>query len=407
MPAASTSTDCCIVGAGPAGAILALLLARQNVNVLLLESHDDFDRDFRGDTLHSASLEILDQIGIADELLRLPHNRLEQATFESSAGLVTAADFRRLKTKFPFVALLPQEKFLEFVTTYAKRYDGFELRMGANVRELVKNGEQVTGVVYEDDHGKHQVTAKLVVACDGRFSRMRKQSGLKPKATSPPMDVLWFRVPHLDQPPGREVMGRIRQGRMLIVLPREDHDQVGYVILKGTFREVRKRGIESLQEELLTLAPEFGERVNALKDFKQIAPLTVNSDRLEQWHLPGLLLIGDAAHVMSPVGGVGINYAIQDAVAASNLLGPKLQSGQPLTDGDLAAVQRRRAFPTMIIQFFQRIIQRRIIQVALDPNQPFRIPWFFRLPMLRDLPGRLIAFGIRRERVAKVATTES
>ncbi|MEM7314342.1 MAG: FAD-dependent oxidoreductase [Planctomycetota bacterium] len=391
-------TDCCIVGAGPAGAMLAFLLARQGVRVLLLEARDDFDRDFRGDTLHSSSLEILDQLGLADDLLKLPHNRLEQAVFETPAGTVAPADFRELRTRFPFVALIPQEQFLAFLTERARQFDGFELKMGANVRELIKEGDQVTGVLFEDDSGKHEVTARLVVACDGRFSRIRKQSGLQAIATSPPMDVLWFRLPHDGDHPNRELMGRIGDGRMLIVLPRRDHDQVGYVILKGGYRDIRDQGIQSLRDELLKLAPEFGDRVNGLEDFKSIAPLTVNSDRLKQWYLPGLLLIGDAAHVMSPVGGVGINYAIQDAVAASNLLGTKLLKSRPSVH-DLRKVQRRRELPTRVIQLFQTIIQRRIIQVALDPSTPFRIPWFLRLPLVRRLPARLIAFGLRRERV--------
>lgn len=390
---------CCVVGAGPAGVMLATLLARQGVRVILLEARDDFDRDFRGDTLHASTLEVLDEIGMADDLLSLPHNRIEQAVLDTPAGQFVAADFRRLKTKFPYVALMPQAKFLEFVVAHAKQYDGFEIRMGANVRELLREDDRIVGVRYQDDGGDHEVRAGLVVACDGRFSRLRKQSGLPLTTSAPPMDVLWFRLPrdrHETTPP---LMGRIGAGRMALVLPRQDHYQIGYVILKGAFSEMRKAGLDAFKAEFIATCPGFAESIDAITDWKQIAPLCVEASCLERWHLPGLLLIGDAAHVMSPVGGVGINYAIQDAVAAANILVPEFLKEEPVAETCLAAVQRRRQWPTRFVQRFQSMIQRRVIRAALDPTKPFRTPWFLRLPWLRDLPARVISFGVRRERV--------
>jgi 2-polyprenyl-6-methoxyphenol hydroxylase-like FAD-dependent oxidoreductase len=378
--------------------MLAYLLARQGVRVTLFEAHDDFDREFRGDTLHPSTLELMDQLDLADELLQLPHHKLEQAVLETTEGRVVAAEFRGLRTKFPYIALMPQARFLEFMVGQADKFDHFELRMGANVRSLVREQDRVVGVSFQDEHGEQTMSAPLVVACDGRFSRLRKQSGLELKKTAPPMDVLWFRLPHGDQPTSTTLMGRIHRGRMSIVLPRKDHDQVGYVILKGSFRAVRDEGLEKFRQRLLELSPAFGDRVQAIQAWSQITPLSVESSRLKRWYLPGLLLIGDAAHVMSPVGGVGINYAIQDAVAASNLLGAKLLQGAPPV-ADLRAVQRRRELPTRIIQAFQAAIQRRVIGMALSVDQAFRLPWVFKLPLLRQLPARLIAFGFRRERI--------
>lgn len=412
-------TDCCVVGAGPAGAMLSLLLARQGARVTLLEKHGDFDRDFRGDTLHPSTLELLDQIGLARSLLELPHQKVERAQLTSPAGSFTAADFSRLNSKFPFVALMPQERFLEFLVGESKQYDGFELRMGANVRELIrddpnkrtdKDRGRVSGVVFNDNAGMHQVTAPLTVACDGRFSRVRKAVGLEPIKTSPPMDILWFRLPRFSDIGGQnssepppQLMGRIGPGTMLIVLPREDHDQVGLVILKGSFRQMRNAGIDAFQKQLLEIAPTFGRhRVETITDWNQITPLSVESSRLRKWHLPGLLLIGDAAHVMSPVGGVGINYAIQDAVATANLLGSQIKACERISNNDLDAVRRRREFPTRVIQRFQTLIQQRVIRVALDRERPFRPPWFLGLPIVRRLPARLIGFGVRRERIANM-----
>lgn len=384
--------------------MLALLLARRGVNVTLLEKHHDFDRDFRGDTLHPSTLELLDQMGLADSLLELPHRKIEAAELSSPAGTFRAADFSLLKTKFPFVALMPQERFLEFIVNQAKQYANFQLRLGANAGDLIRDEQdrdRILGIKFNDDSGPHQITSQLTVGCDGRFSRIRKQSQLELIRTAPPMDILWFRIPHAVNDSAASLMGRIDRGTMLIVLPREDHDQIGLVILKGSFRKIRDDGIEAFRSLLHKIAPTLGNRVETIEDWKQVTPLSVESSRLRKWHLPGLLMIGDAAHVMSPVGGVGINYAIQDAVATANLLGTRLKSGAHLSERELDSVRRRREVPTRIIQRFQAMVQQRVIRVALDPTKPFRPPWFLTLPFIRRLPAWLVGIGVGRERITE------
>lgn len=394
-------TGCCIVGGGPGGAVLALLLARRNIPVVLLEAHDDFDRDFRGDTVHPSVLEIMDQIGLADGLLQLRHSKIRSFSFTTPDGPVTIANLARLRTKFPYIAMIPQSNFLEFITEEAKRYPHFQLTMGARVEELIEEDGAVRGVRYREADGWHEVRATLTVGADGRGSRVRHLTGMEPDKTSPPMDVLWFRLPRLPTD-GEGAGGRFSRGRLVVMLDRLDEWQMGYVIFKGSYKELRAKGIEAFREALAEAVPELGERVNLLKDWKQIAILSVESSRMKRWHIPGLLMIGDAAHVMSPVGGVGINYAIQDATVAHNVLAGPLLAGKVL-EQDLVEVQRRREWPTRVIQRFQTIIQRRVIAAALRAGQTFRLPLVMRLllkiPGLRDLPGRLIAFGIRRVRV--------
>lgn len=392
-------TTCCIVGGGPAGAILSLLLARKGISVVLLELHKDFDREFRGDTIHPSAMEIMDQLGLAEGLLQLPHTKMHALTLTANQESVTAADFSRLKTKFPYITVLPQAHFLEFIAEEAKKYLNFELIMGANVQELVEESGIVQGVRYRGSGGWHEIRAELTVAADGRFSRIRQLAGFESVKTSPPMDVLWFRLPRAPQDAeGAGIGGRVGGGHLLAILDRLDYWQLGYVILKGSYQELRAAGIEQLQKSVAELAPEFGDRVHHLESWNQISLLSVESSRLKQWYKPGLLLIGDAAHVMSPVGGVGINYAIQDAVAAANVLSEPLKRGS-LHLWDLAAVQRQREFPTRVIQAFQTLVQKQVIANALNPNQSFQPPAFLRLPILRDIPARLIAFGVSRVRI--------
>lgn len=396
-----TETTCCIVGGGPAGAVLALLLARKSIPVILLEAHEDFDRDFRGDTVHPSVLEIMDHLGLADRLLRLRHSEIHQFTFMTPSGPLRIADLDRLDTKFPFIAMIPQVHFLEFITEEAKRFPSFQLRMGARVEELIEENKVVRGVRYRGRDGLHEVRALLTVAADGRGSRVRHLTGFEPIKTSPPMDVLWFRLPRKEDDPAGAV-ARFGRGHFVVMLDRLDEWQVAYLILKGSYQQLRAAGLDALKKSFNEIAPEYADRAEHLTDWKQVAILSVESSRLKQWYLPGLLLIGDAAHVMSPVGGVGINYAIQDAVVAANVLTEPLKEGKLLTS-DLQKVQKEREWPTRVIQWLQTQIQKRVIAAALSTNQTFQMPLFMRIllkiPILRDLPARVIAFGVRRVNV--------
>jgi 2-polyprenyl-6-methoxyphenol hydroxylase-like FAD-dependent oxidoreductase len=392
---ATHEVDCCVVGGGPGGVVLSLLLARSGVRVMLLEAHEDFDRDFRGDTLHPSVLEIMDELGLIERLLSLRHSKIDSLTFMTQDGPIKMADFHRLKTRFPYIMMVPQERFLELLTTEARNYPNFQLMMSASAQELIEEDGQVRGVRYRSHDEWHDVRARLTVGADGRSSRMRRLAGFVPVKTSPPMDILWFRLPRVEAD-GDGAMARFGRGHLLVMLDRLEQWQMGYVILKGSFQEIRDEGLEALRRSIAELAPELKERVEHLQDWKQVAVLSVESSRVPRWYKPGLLLIGDAAHVMSPVGGVGINYAIQDAVAAANLLTGPLKRGELKLD-DLAAVERRRVWPTAIIQRVQTLVQRNIIAAALNPNKPFRLPLALRLmlrvPVLRDIPSRLIAFG--------------
>jgi 2-polyprenyl-6-methoxyphenol hydroxylase-like FAD-dependent oxidoreductase len=390
-------TTCCIVGAGPGGAVLALLLARRGISLTLLEAHEDFDRDFRGDTIHPSVLHIMDELGLADRLLQLRHSKIHQAAFATPNGPITIADFRRVEDKFPFIAMLPQVQFLEFITTEAKRYPSFRLLMGASVQELIEEDGMVRGVIYRSVDGWHEVRALLTVGADGRSSRIRKLAGFEPVKTSPPMDILWFRIPRLEGDP-EGVLGHFGRGHALVLLDRLDEWQVGFVIMKGSYSQVRAAGLDALRRSIADLLIEFPDRIEHLKDWKQIAVLSVESSRVPRWYKPGLLLIGDAAHVMSPVGGVGINYAIQDAVVAANVLSKPLKMRRVAIE-ELREVQRQREWPVKVIQWIQSQLQKRIIAAALKSDKPLQLPSFMRLilriPIIRDLPARILAFGVR------------
>ncbi|MGH2588649.1 MAG: FAD-dependent oxidoreductase [Dehalococcoidia bacterium] len=403
-------TTCCIVGAGPAGAVLALLLARQRIPVVLLEAHGDFDRDFRGDSLHPAILEILDTIGLADRLLELPHRKVHEVTIPTDPPF--GMSFSYLPTRFPFLAMMPQARFLEFLTAEAARYPSFTLILRAPVRELIEEGGIVRGVRYRAPDGWHEVRALLTVGADGRFSRLRQLAGIQPITTSQPIDVLWFRLPrHAGDPEG--ILEQVAGGQFLLLVDRGDQWQIACMIPKDSYRQLRDAGLEALRRSVAEVVPWLADRVDTLTDWKQVPLLSVASDRLPRWYKPGLLLIGDAAHVMSPFGGNGINYAIQDAVAAANLLSGPLQAGR-LSTRDLAAVQRRRDWPTRITQAIVTLTQQQLAGRILAARGPLRPPpalrFVLRIPLVRTLALRWVAFGLwpvrLSDRVARPAAAQ-
>lgn len=402
--ATSSDTTCCVVGGGPAGAMLGLLLARRGIPVTLLEMHRDFDREFRGDTIHPSTMEILDQIGLAEKLHQLPHTKVSGPTLQFANGVITPFDLGRLKTPFPYIFMVAQSRFLEFLTSEAQKYPHFRLVLHANVNQLIEEQGTVCGVRYAGPDRPVEVRAALTVGADGRFSQMRRLAGFEPMKTSPPMDVLWFRLPKLPGEPqiSSGAFGAIGGGRIFVLLERNDYWQGGFVFPKGHYQQLRAKGVEAVRRQISEIAPRFARHSESLTDWNQLTLLSVESSRCPVWHKPGLLLIGDAAHVMSPVGGVGINYAIQDAVVAANVLSGPLKSGK-VTDLDLAEVQRQREWPTKVIQKFQAFMQRRIIAGVLESQQAGNIPWQLRLlakvPVIRDLPPRMIAFGPKRVRL--------
>lgn len=398
-------TTCCIVGGGPGGMMLALCLARRGVKVTLLEAHKDFDRAFRGDTVHPSTLEILDQMGLAERLLELPHSKIYGPTFQMAGVTFSPIDFRRLKTRFPYIMLIPQTKFLDFLAAEGRKYSNFDLRMVANVGGLIEEDGIVRGVRYQSTAGSHEVRATLTVGADGRFSKVRQLAGFVPIKTSPPMDILWLQLPHLREDAHSDrLMGGFGNGRLLAVFDRVDYWQLGYVFPKGQYQQVKAAGMDTFRKSIAEIEPRFGKHVETLKDWSQCTLLSVESSRCPVWYKPGLLVIGDAAHVMSPVGGVGINYAVQDAVVAANVLARPLMNGT-VAVSDLADVQSQREWPTRVMQAIQSAMQTRFISSALQTQGSLRIPWtlrlFFKIPVLRDVPARILAFGVRRVRLAE------
>ncbi len=397
----TVTVRCCIAGGGPAGMMLGLLLARSGLPVLVLEKHADFLRDFRGDTLHPSSLEILYELGVLERFLRLPHQRVPKLIGRFGNLEVTVADFSYLPTRCRYVAFLPQWDFLNFLAEEGRSYPTFQLRVSAEVTDLLEEEGRVVGLRADTAEGSLEVRSDLVIGADGRHSIVREQAGLLVEDFGAPMDVLWFRLSRKSGDPV-DPMGRFDAGRIFIMLNRGDYWQCGFVIPKGSRPKVESGGIPAFREQVAQLAPFAADRVDELREWDPIKLLTVQVDRLRQWWKPGLLCIGDAAHAMSPVGGVGINLAIQDAVAAANILAAPLGSGRLSTE-DLKRVQRRREWPTKLTQWAQLAVQKRIIKPVLSEQGSLSPPLALKLlgsfPFLRRVSARLIGLGIRPEHV--------
>jgi 2-polyprenyl-6-methoxyphenol hydroxylase-like FAD-dependent oxidoreductase len=396
------STTCVIAGAGPAGMMCGYLLARAGVDVTVLEKHRDFLRDFRGDTVHPSTLQIMSELGLLEDFLKLPHSCIRTANLEIGNEHLTIGDFGRLHTVCKFIALMPQWDFLDFLAGRAKSLPGFHLLMETEVKDLILENGRVSGLVAAGPAGSVQIKAGLTIAADGRHSVLRDKSGLKVEDLGAPFDVLWLRLPVLPGDPV-DLVGKVKGGQLFVMIYRTDYWQCAYLIPKGGFDAIKTEGLVRFRARLKDIAGLAAGRVDdAIQDFDQVKLLTVTVDRLTRWARPGLLCIGDAAHAMSPIGGVGINLAIQDAVATANILGPVLKRGAPELR-DLERVQQRRLFPTKVIQALQVAAQNNFLAPTLVATQTPKPPFIFRLlndwPWARQFPARIIGLGVRPEHV--------
>ena len=401
MPNSTVTTKCCIAGGGPAGMMLGFLLARAGVDVVVLEKHADFFRDFRGDTIHPSTLELMYELGLLDEFLKLPHQKLERLTAQVGDERVRMIDLTHLPTHCKYIALMPQWDFLNFIAAHGRRYKGFDLRMQADATGLIEDGGRVVGLRAGTPDGDLTIRADLVVGADGRHSTVRDAAGFKSDDYGAPMDVLWFRLPRKETDE-TETFGHIEAGAMMIMLNRGDYWQCAYVIPKGGIDRVQAEGLDAFRKRAVMMSPFLADRAGELKSWDDVKLLTVTVDRLRRWWRPGLLCIGDAAHAMSPIGGVGINLAVQDAVAAANRLAAPLKAGT-VSDDDLRAVEARRTFPVRFTQAIQLAMQNQIIRRALastqKPKPPLLLKLFDMIPLLRRIPGRLLAVGVLPEHI--------
>ena len=405
MTAQDFSVRCCIAGGGPAGLMAGLLLARAGIEVLVLEKHADFLRDFRGDTIHPSTLEVMHELKLAEPLLKLPHSKIQSLSFHAGGETLTIADFSGLPLRYPFIAIMPQWDFLKFIAREATRHAGFNLIMQAEATGLIEENGRVVGVRAKQANGEIGVRADLVIAADGRHSILRGQAGLQATALGSPIDVLWFALPRIEGDP-RDVSGHLGAGEVFLMIDRGEYWQCGFVIAKGSSDELRARGIGAFRSRVAGLVPALRERLAAL-NWDDIKLLTVTVDRLVQWYRPGLVCIGDAAHAMSPVGGVGINLAIQDAVAAANILAAPLRDGC-LNVEHLRRLQHQRELPTRITQLVQVFIQNRVLAPFLRggtaPRPPFPMRLIARFPALQRRVALFIGAGVRPEQIQKRPT---
>jgi 2-polyprenyl-6-methoxyphenol hydroxylase-like FAD-dependent oxidoreductase len=401
MAAEQLSTRCCVVGGGPCGLMLGFLLARAGVDTVVLEKHGDFLRDFRGDTIHPSTLNVMAELGLLDDFLKLPHAKAPAIGAFFKGQEYGFADFRYLPIRCKFIAIMPQWDFLNFLAERGRNYPSFHLRMRAEATDLIQDGGRVTGVRATTPDGSLEVRAELTVGCDGRHSTVRERAGLAVDDLGAPMDVLWFSLSKKSSDPN-QTMGRFDAGRIVVMIDRGDYWQCAFVIRKGAIEETKRAGLPALRQTIVQIAPVFADRVDELKDWDQIKLLTVAVNRVRRWHRPGLLCIGDAAHAMSPIGGVGVNLAVQDAVAAANLLWRPLKAGT-VREEDLHRVQQRREFPTRVTQRMQVVVQNNVIDRLLGAGETLAAPWPLRLtsliPPLRGIPAWLVGMGVRPEHV--------
>lgn len=402
MSAGALRTRCCIAGGGPAGMMCGYILARAGIDVVVLEKHADFLRDFRGDTVHPSTMQALWELGVLDRFLQRPHNELSQLSGRIGDTVIQVADFRHLPTHAKFITIMPQWDFLNFLVEEGRRLPNLHVRMKAEATELIEQSGRICGVKAGTEAGELAIEADLVIAADGRRSTLRERAGLVVRDLGAPIDVLWMRLPR-EPGDGNAPLGNIGAGYVFVMIDRGDYFQCGYVVPKGGYDAVRARGLDALRAHIVEMAPIMAGRVDgALRSWDDVKLLSVGVDRLEQWWKPGLLCIGDAAHAMSPIGGVGINLAVQDAVAAANILAGPLARGQP-SDADLAAVQARRLGPVRAMQALQVLIQDRVLGPALRSDKPLKAPAVVKLfnlvPLLRQIPARVIGMGFRLEHV--------